>query len=204
MNQATSANTSNISAVAAEGKKFSRVFPITIGDQLCYPKFKCIHLDYPGDEQLKKNLARYRQKEILIHLFECANNFDASDEELHSEFFGVNQDGIRIVWEYINMMFMQLGGQEFLVRYPKDNATFQELTNFYERHGSLPIIAEKNIIALFRKCMIYDNAVEEIQPVQIRRPTSKAVTQERRTEQMETEECEFLENLYIYLLQKNS
>ena len=95
------------------------------------------------------------------------------------------------------MMFMQLGGQEFLVRYPKDNTIFQELTNFYEHHGSLPIIAEKNIIALFRKCMIYDNAVEEIQPVQIRRPTSKAVIQERRTEQMETEECEFLENLYI-------
>ena len=92
---------------------------------------------------------------------------------------------------------MQLGGQEFLVRYPKDNATFQELTNFYEHHGSLPIIAEKNIIALFRKCMIYDNAVEEIQPVQFRRPTSKAVIQERRTEQMETEECEFLENLYM-------
>ena len=91
-----------------------------------------------------------------------------------------------------------------MVRYPKDNTIFQELTNFYEHHGSLPIIAEKNIIALFRKCMIYDNAVEEIQPVQIRRPTSKAVIQERRTEQMETEECEFLENLYIYLLQKNS
>ena len=143
MNQATSANTSNISAVAAEGKKFSRVVPITIGDQLCYPKFKCIHLDYPGDEQLKKNLARYRQKDILIHLLGCANNFDASDEELHSEFFGVNQDGIRIVWEYINMMFMQLGGQEFLVRYPKDNTIFQELTNFYEQYGSLPLLQKR-------------------------------------------------------------
>jgi hypothetical protein len=193
----TSINTSINTSVETEGRKLSRVIPITIGDQLCYPKFKCIHLEFPGDEQLKKNLARYRQKEILIHLLECANNFDASDEELHSEFFGVNQDGIRIVWEYINMMFMQLGGQEFLVRYPKDNTTFQELTNFYEHNGSLPIIAEKNIIALFRKCMIYDNAVEEIQPVQTRRPTSRAVIQERRTEQMETEECEFLENLYI-------
>ena len=107
-------------------------------------------------------------------MFECANTFDASDEELHSE---------------------------FLVRYPKDNTTFQELTNFYGHHGSLPIIAEKNIIALFRKCMIYDNAVEDIQPVQISSPTTKAVIQERRIEQMETEECEFLEDLY---LQKNS
>ena len=183
--------------MAAEGKKFSRVVPITIGDQLCYPKFKCIHLDYPGEEQLKKNLARYRQKDILIHLLGCANNFDASDEELHSEFFGVNQDGIRIVWEYINMMFMQLGGQEFLVRYPKDNTIFQELTNFYEQNGSLPILAEKNIISLFRKCLIYDYAIEEIPLVQSSRPTTRAVTQDRRTENMETEDCEFLENLYI-------
>ena len=160
MNPAT--NTSINTSVETEGKKLSRVIPITIGDQSCYPKFKCIHLEFPGEEQLKKNLARYRQKDILIHLLDCANNFDASDEELHSEFFGVNQDGIRIVWEYINMMFMQLGGQEFLVRYAKDNAIFQELTNFYGHHGSLPVIAEKNIIALFRKCMIYDNAVEEI------------------------------------------
>ena len=146
--------TSEINISAPENVKLSRVIPVTIGDQLCYPRFNCIHLDFPGDEQLKKNLARYRQKEILIHLFECANNFDASDEELHSEFFGAKQDGIRIVWEYVNMMLMQLGGQEFLSKYPKDNAIFQELTAFYGRHGSLPIIAEKNIIALFRKCMI--------------------------------------------------
>ena len=111
--------TSETNISAPENVKLSRVIPVTIGDELCYPRFTCIHLDFPGDEQLKKSLTRYRQKELLIHLFECANNFDASDEELHSEFFGVNQDNIRIVWEYINVMFMQLRGQEFLVRYPK-------------------------------------------------------------------------------------
>ena len=57
---------------------------------------------------------------------------------------------------------MQFGAQE-LSRYPKDNATFQE----HERHGSLPIIAEKSIIALFRKCVMHDNAVEDIQQVQL-------------------------------------
>ena len=88
------------------------------------------------------SLTTQGKKEILIHLFASANNFDASDEELHSAFLDAKQGGIRITWEYIDMMFMQLGGQEFLVRYPK-NATFQELTNFYERHASLPIIAEK-------------------------------------------------------------
>ena len=80
------------------------------------------------------------------------------------------------------MMVMQLGGQEFLSKYPKDNAIFQGLTAFYGRHGSLPIIAEKNIIALFRKCMIYDNAVEDIQPVQISRSSIKAVIEERKSD----------------------
>ena len=83
-----------------------------------------------------------------------------------------------------------------MVRYPKDKATFQELTNFYERHGSLPIIVEKSIIGLFRKCMIYDNAVEKIQRVQISRSTTKAVIEERRPENMETEECEYLQILF--------
>jgi len=76
MNPAT--NTSINTSVETEGRKLSRVIPITIGDQLCYPKFKCIHLEFPGEEQL--------QKDILIHLLDCANNFDASDEELYSEF----------------------------------------------------------------------------------------------------------------------
>ena len=130
-------------------------------------------------------------------MFESANNFDASDEKVHSMFFGTKQDGIRITWEYINMMIMQVGGQDFLIRYPKDNDTFQELTNFYDRHGSLPIISEKSIIALFKKCMIYDNAVEEIQPVQISRSTTKAVIEERRPENMETEECGYLQTLFM-------
>ena len=97
MNPIANTNTNVNTSVEAEGKKLSRVIFITMGDELCFPKFKCIHLDFPGDEQLKKNLARYRQKEILIHLLDCANNFDASDEELHSEFFGVNQHDVYAV-----------------------------------------------------------------------------------------------------------
>ena len=68
--------------------------------------------------------------EILIHLFDNANNFDASDEELHSKLFGEKQDGIRITWEYINMMIQQLGGAEFLIGFPKDNDTFQKWLDF--------------------------------------------------------------------------
>ena len=60
----------NIQARAA------RVILITIGDHLCYPKFKCLHLEFVDLEQLKKNLA---------------NNYGASDEELHAKLFGENQ-----------------------------------------------------------------------------------------------------------------
>ena len=64
-------------------EKPARVIPIKIGDVLCYPKFKCIHLTTPGQEQLKKDLHRYRFKELLIQLFENAQDYGASDEWLH-------------------------------------------------------------------------------------------------------------------------
>ena len=46
------------------------------------PKFKCIHLTNPGQEQLKKDLYRYRFKEVLIQLFENALDYSASDDYL--------------------------------------------------------------------------------------------------------------------------
>ena len=50
------------------------------------------------------------KKDVLLHLFKNANNFELSDEELHSKLFGEKQDGIRIMWEYVNMMIQFLGG----------------------------------------------------------------------------------------------
>ena len=146
--------------------QLAKVIPVNINDHLCYPKFMCVHLNYPGQEKLKGNVARYRQKDVLILLFENANNFDWSDQELHSKLFCKKQDGIRITWEYINMMVQYLGGQEFLISYPKDNDTLQKLTDFYDRNGSLPLNAEKSIIGLYRKMMMYDGDVEEVQMVQ--------------------------------------
>ena len=67
-------NTDNISASAEV--QLAKVASVLIEDQLCYPKFTCVHLIFPGAEQLKRNLARYRQKENVIHLFDNANNFD--------------------------------------------------------------------------------------------------------------------------------
>ena len=118
----------------------AKVVPIKIGNHMCYPKFTCLHLDFPGQEQWKRNLAKYRRKEILIHLFDNANNFDSSEEELHFKLFGEKHDGIRITWEYMNMMIQQLGGAEFVIEFLKDNDTFQKLMDFYERHVSLATI----------------------------------------------------------------
>ena len=179
--------------------QLTKVIPTNIGDQLCFPKFNCIHLTFPGSEQLKRNLARYRQKDVLLHLFEHANNFELSDAELHSKLFGEKQEGIRILWEYVNMMIQSLGGQEFLTNYPKDNDTFQVLTNFYERNGSLPLSAEKSIISLFRKMLMYDTEMEEVQLVQksIMNTNTEIPAQEKKNETMDVVDTEDLPRLFI-------
>ena len=167
--------------------QLTKVVPINIGDQLCFPKFTCIHLTFPGRDQLKRNLTRYRQKDVLLHLFKNANTFELLDEELHSKLFREKQDGIRIMWEYVNMMIQFLGGQEFLNSYPKDNDTFQVLMNFYERNGSLPLSAEKSSIGLFRKMMMYNSEVEEVQMVQksLKNTSAEVPVQERKSEAMD-------------------
>ena len=43
-------------------------------------------------------------KDVLIHLFKNANNFDWSDEELDSKLFGEKQDGI-IIHQYDDSVF---------------------------------------------------------------------------------------------------
>ena len=68
-----------------DGEQFQKVVPIKIGDSLCYPVFLCLHAKNPGIEQLRKDLSRYRStKQILKQLFKDGNNYDATDEWLHS------------------------------------------------------------------------------------------------------------------------
>ena len=122
--------------------------------------------NFPLTGTIEKKSCKIQAKDVLVHLFENANNFELSDAELHSKLFGDKQDGIRIMWEYINMMIQFLRGAEFLIGYPKDNNTFQVLTNFYDKNESLPLSAEKSIIGLFRKMMMYHLEVEDIQTVQ--------------------------------------
>ena len=81
----------------SEQEKIVRAIPIKIGDVQCYPKFKCIHRVDPRQEQLKKDLHRYRFKEVLIQLFEYAENYSASDEWLHSKLFAEKAEGIKLI-----------------------------------------------------------------------------------------------------------
>ena len=62
-------------------------------------------------------------------------------------------------------MIQQLGGEKFLMGFPKDRDFFQQMTDFYDRNGTLPLSAGKSIISLFRKIMIYDTSIEEIQVI---------------------------------------
>ena len=54
--------------------QLQRVVPVKCEDQLCYPFFKCIYLNTPKKDQLKKDLARYRQKDMMIQLYKNADN----------------------------------------------------------------------------------------------------------------------------------
>ena len=84
------------------------------------------------------------------------------------------------------MMIQQLGGK---------------LIDLYDRIGSLPLNAEKSIIGLFRKMMMYDSEVEEVQTVQKSIEDTSAdiqmQVQEKRGDAMEVGEIEDLPKLFI-------
>ena len=109
-----------------------RIVPIKVDNQLCYPLFKCIHLTSSSHEQLKKDLARYRQKEIMIQLCKAADDYSSTYEELHSKLFGEQQEGIRLIWEYVNMMYLDYDGEEFLSNYKTEFENFKKLSEFYK------------------------------------------------------------------------
>ena len=96
-----------------------RVVPVKLGDLLCSPPFKCIHLNTPNRDQLKKDLACYRKNEIMIQLCNNADNYKSTYKELHSKLFAEQKEGIRLIWEYSNMMYQDYKG---------DNAS--QLDNF--------------------------------------------------------------------------
>ena len=90
-------------------KQFQRVVPVKIGGTLCYPVFLCLHAKNPGHEQLKRDLQRYRStKQVLRQLFVEGQNYAASDDWLHSKLFAEKPDGLCMMREYSNMMFLSI------------------------------------------------------------------------------------------------
>ena len=87
---------------------------------LCYPGFLCLHAKNPGHEQLKKDLHRYRStKQVLQQLYIEGQNYAASDEWLHAELFAAKPDGLRLIWEHTNMMFMSITSKDTLMGYTR-------------------------------------------------------------------------------------
>ena len=144
-----------------ENRTFQKVVPIKIGDSLCYPVFLCLHAKNPGIEQLRKDLSRYRStKQILKQLFKDGNNYDATDEWLHSKLFAENSDGLRIMWEYTNMMFLFIAAEDN-TRFSRESGKIAELNAFHEKCNTLPMSEEKTIVSLFRTAMMCDSHAED-------------------------------------------
>ena len=185
-------------------EKLARVIPIKIGDVLCYPKFKCIHLTNPGQDQLKKDLHRYRFKEVLIQLFENAQDYSASDEWLHFKLFAEKAESLRLIWEYTNMMILDCGGEEYLSQMPTDSEIFKKLSDFYKANSTLPLAEEKNIIGLFRKMVQMDNYFEELANTknQLAEIENANKQQGERKEEMDIEGFEDLPKLFISPIEK--
>ena len=147
-------------------QQLQKVVPIKIGDSLCFPVFLCLHTKNPGHEQLRRDLQRYRStKQVLRQLFVEGQNYAASDDWVHSKLFAEKQDGLRMIWEYTNMMFLSVT-EENRNRFERELAKIVELNGFHDKCNTLPISEEKTIISLFRTAMNMDSFVEEYVNVQ--------------------------------------
>ena len=84
----------------------------------------------------------------MKQLFIDGNNFEASDEWLHT-----------------NMMFLFLSAEDS-TRFSRERSKIEELNKFHEKFNTIPMSEEKHIISLFRTAMSCDNYVEEFRSLQ--------------------------------------
>ena len=72
--------------VASTTEKESYVRPdlgnLEIKETNCFSLFKCVHIDFPGNQILQATLTKYRKKPVLLEMVHAALNFEASYEEL--------------------------------------------------------------------------------------------------------------------------
>ena len=82
-----------------------------------------------------------RQKEIRIQLCKDVDNYSSAYHELHAKLFGEQLDGIRMIWEYVNMMYLDYNGNEFLMTYKSE---FDNFKNFQICTRSLKLCRRKS------------------------------------------------------------
>ena len=198
-------------ATNLNNEQFQKVVPLKLGETLCYPVFLCLHSKNPGTEQLKKDLSRYRStKQILKQLFVEGQNYEASDEWLHSKLFAEKTEGLRLIWEYTNMMFLSLSSEESLNRFARERTKIAELNAFHEKFNTLPMSEEKTLISLFRSAMGMDSFVEELIRLEEQAPQRTNVARNDETrripatneDQMEIQEARNLRELYVDPMEK--
>ena len=73
----------------------------------------------------------------------------------------------------------------------------QQMTEFYNRIGMLPLHAEKSIISLFRKRMMCDITLEEVQQICKKMTNTNVEMEEKQNEVIETGEFDDLLKLCI-------
>ena len=118
--------------------------PLKIEDTKCYPVFLCLHSKSPGSEQLKKDISRYRStKQVPKQLFIEGHNYKASDKWLHSKLFSEKAEGLRMISEYTNVMFLSISSEDILKRFARERTKIAELNAFHDKLNTLPLSGRK-------------------------------------------------------------
>ena len=127
-------------------------------------------------------------------------DYALSDEWLHSKLFAEKTEGLRLIWEYTNMMFLSLSFEESLNRFARERTKITELNAFHEKFNTLPMSKEKTLISLFRSAMGMDSFVEELLRIEEQAPQRNNATSRipaNNEDQMEIQEAKNLRELYI-------
>ena len=121
----------------------------------CFPKIRCVHLQFPGPEVLQATLNKYREKSLLIKLVDIAQDFDASLESLEKTLFYSEKGSVRLIWEYTIMSFQDTT-EEILEAYKEFHDKLVELNVFYNKNGALSVSEIKSTIKFFRIAIEHD------------------------------------------------
>ena len=79
----------------------------------------------------------------MIQLCNNADNYSSTYEELHSKLFAEQKEGIRLIWEYVNMMYQDYEGDDFLKINASQLDNFKRLSEFYGKFSTLPLEEKK-------------------------------------------------------------